>query len=53
MIDDLLGPMATALYQAIAPQRLARLDEPGNEALKRRKVDSCFAYSAEREVVAT
>ncbi|MGE0312295.1 MAG: DUF2889 domain-containing protein [Lautropia sp.] len=51
-VVELLGPMATALYQGLAPERLALLNQPGNEAMKQRKVDSCFAYSAEREVVA-
>ena len=51
-IVDLLGPMATTALQGLAPQRLARINNPENEAQRRAKVDSCYAYAAEREVVA-
>ena len=51
-IAELLGPMATTALQGLAPQRLAVINEPGNEPLRRAKVDSCYAYAAEREVVA-
>ncbi|HEY4066939.1 MAG TPA: DUF2889 domain-containing protein, partial [Burkholderiaceae bacterium] len=51
-IVELLGPMATTAMQGLAPQRIARINEPGSEAQRRAKVDSCFAYAAEREVVA-
>lgn len=51
-IVELLGPLATTALQGLAPQRLARLLDPANEAQQREKVDSCFAYAAEREVVA-
>ncbi|MEJ8850133.1 DUF2889 domain-containing protein [Variovorax rhizosphaerae] len=51
-IVELLGPMATTAIQGLAPQRLARINEPGSEAERQAKVDSCFAYAAEREVVA-
>lgn len=51
-VVELLGPMATTLHQALAPQRLAQLNAPGSEAKLQRKVGSCYAYAAEREVVA-
>lgn len=51
-IMELLGPLATTAYQGLAPQRIARTNSPGNEHLREAKVDSCYAYSAEREVVA-
>ena len=51
-IMELLGPMATTAFQGLAPQRLAAVNEPGNEAMRLAKVDSCYAYGAEREVVA-
>lgn len=51
-IVELLGPMATTAFQGLAPQRLARINAPGGEAQRRAKVDSCYAYSAERDVVA-
>ena len=51
-IAELLGPMATTAFQGLAPQRLAALNQAGNEDRRRAKVDSCYAYAAEREVVA-
>lgn len=52
-IVELLGPMATTVQQGLAPQRLALFNDPvQGEALRRGRVDSCFAYAAEREVVA-
>jgi len=51
-IVELLGPMATTAFQGLAPQRLARINAPGNEHERAGKVDSCYAYAAEREVVA-
>ena len=50
-VMELLGPMATTVFQGLAPQRLARMTQPGNDAHKS-KIDSCYAYAAEREVVA-
>lgn len=50
-IVELLGPIATTAFQGLAPQRLARINEPGSEAQRRAKVDSCYAYDAHREVV--
>jgi hypothetical protein len=49
---ELLGPMATTVFQGTAPQRLARLNDPAHAAERAGKVDSCYAYSAEREVIA-
>lgn len=49
---ELLGPMATTALQGIAPQRISRLAGPGSAEERAAKVDSCYAYSAEREVVA-
>ena len=49
---ELLAPMATTAFQGLAPQRLARINEPANEAMRKGKVDSCYAYAADREVVA-
>jgi hypothetical protein len=51
-IVELLGPMATTAFQGLAPQRLARLNDPANEDERRKRVDGCYAYAAEREVVA-
>ncbi len=50
-IMEMLGPMATTAYQGLAPRRLARMSEPGNEA-HLTKIDSCYAYGRQREVVA-
>ena len=51
-IVELLGQMATTALQGQAPQRIARINAPEGEALRRAKVDSCFAYAAHRDVVA-
>ena len=51
-IVELLGPMATTAFQGLAPERLAALNDPANEALHRARVNSCFAYAEQREVVA-
>lgn len=51
-IVELLGPMATTAFQGLAPQRLARVNGPGHEAERAAKVNSCYAYSDQREVVA-
>jgi hypothetical protein len=50
-IMEMLGPMATTAYQGVAPQRLARMTQQGNDAYKS-KIDSCYAYASHREVVA-
>lgn len=51
-IMELLGPMATTAFQGLAPQRLARMNSQGNESERAGKVNSCYAYSDQREVVA-
>lgn len=51
-IVELLGPLATTAYQGLAPLRLQATNLPENGALRVAKVDSCYAYAAERTVVA-
>jgi hypothetical protein len=51
-IVELLGPMATTAIQGLAPQRAATIADPGSEAQRRAWVDSCYAFAADREVVA-
>lgn len=51
-IVELMGPMATTAFQGLAPRRLAKINLPGSEAQRQAKVDSCYAYGAQREVVA-
>jgi hypothetical protein len=48
---ELLGPMATTAFQAIAPQRMQAVDRPENKHMRVGKVDSCFAYAEHREVI--
>ena len=50
-IVELLGPMASTVHQGFAPKRVARMGEPGNEE-HNSKVDSCYSYGRNREVVA-
>jgi len=50
-IVELLGPMASTVHQGFAPKRVARMGEPGNEE-HNSKVDSCYSYGRDREVVA-
>ena len=50
-IVEMLGPMATTVYQGFAPQRLARMMQQGNDAHES-KIDSCYSYGRDREVVA-
>ena len=50
-IMELLGPMATTAYQALWPitsKRPQALDANGRPT----KIDSCFAYGSDREIVA-
>jgi Protein of unknown function (DUF2889) len=49
-IVELLGPMATTVYQGLAPERLARLAQEGSDEQKK-KIDSCYAYARHGEVV--
>ena len=51
-IVELLGPMATTAFQGLAPQRLAQMNDPAHERQREAKVDSCYAYGAQRGVVA-
>ena len=51
-IVELLGPMATTAWQGISPQRMAKLASADGDEQRRSKVDSCYAYDAQREVVA-
>ena len=51
-IVELLGPMATTVLQGFAPQRMATIYDPDNEPQRRARVDSCYAFAADREVVA-
>lgn len=51
-VVELLGPMATTVFQGLAPLRLARMHDPDQEAQRREKVDSCYSYAAHGEVVA-
>src|SRR5882724_4611851 len=50
-VVEMLGPMATTVHQGLAPQRLARMTQPGS-AEQKSKIDSCYAYGRDREVVA-
>ena len=50
-IVEMLGPMATTAFQGLAPQRLARMTQHGNDERKS-KIDSCYAYGRNGEVVA-
>lgn len=51
-IVELLGPMATTVLQGFAPQRMANINSPSNDAQRQPRVDSCYGFAAEREVVA-
>lgn len=50
-IVELLGPMATTVLQGIAPLRSVSTGDPEEDAQRRFRVDSCYAFAAEREVV--
>jgi hypothetical protein len=49
-IMEILGPMATAVHQGLAPKRLAQMRRLGTEAAQT-KINSCYAYAEHREVV--
>jgi hypothetical protein len=51
-IVELLGPMATTALQGFIPFRAAASNDPSNETQRRFRVDSCYAFAADREVVA-
>ncbi|MGH8760245.1 MAG: hypothetical protein ACREVW_12145, partial [Burkholderiales bacterium] len=42
---------ATTVLQGIAPLRIVSSDDAENDAQRRFRVDSCYAFAAEREVV--
>lgn len=50
-IVELLGPMATTVLQGIAPLRIVSTDDPEEDAQRRFRVNSCYAFAADREVV--
>ena len=47
---ELLMPLATTAFQTLAPVRLRRLDVIGASG-RPAKIDSCYAYASQREVV--
>jgi hypothetical protein len=49
-LRELLMPMATTAYQAIAGLRMNR-PEPLDASGRPKKIDSCYAYGEERELV--
>ena len=49
---ELLMPIATTAYQTMAPERRARELAGGAPAARPGKIDSCYAYASQREVVA-
>jgi hypothetical protein len=49
---ELLLPIATTAYQTLAPERRARDQRAGAPAARPAKIDSCYAYASQREVVA-
>jgi hypothetical protein len=51
-VVEMLGQLATTAYQGLAPHRLARIDLPESEPQRRAKVDSCYAFAAQGELVA-
>jgi hypothetical protein len=50
-IVELLGPMATTVLQGMLPLRIIAGDDPESDAKRRFRVDSCYAFAADREVV--
>jgi hypothetical protein len=51
-IVELLGPMATTAFQGIGPLRIVTTGAPKADARRRFRIDSCYAFAADREVVA-
>lgn len=51
-IVELLGPMATTVLQGFGPLRIGSSYDPGNDVRRRFRVDSCYGFAADREVVA-
>jgi hypothetical protein len=50
-IVELLGPMATTALQGMAPLRIVAGEDAESDAKRRFRVDSCYAFAADREVV--
>lgn len=49
-LKELLGPLASAAYQTMVTERPSRFSERDEQG-KPRKIDSCHAYGASRELV--
>jgi hypothetical protein len=49
-LTELLGPLATTAYQTLGPVRLSG-PEPLDDNGRPTKIDSCYAYGSQREVV--
>jgi hypothetical protein len=49
---ELLMPIATTAYQTLGMGRRARAPRAGAPRSRPSKIDSCYAYSSQREVVA-
>ncbi len=48
---ELMGPIATTAYQTVSGSRLDRMLRPAESGQRPAKIDSCWAYAAQREVV--
>ena len=49
-LTELLGPLATTAFQTLTPVRMSQ-PEPLDRDGRPRKIDSCYAYGSQREVV--
>ena len=49
-LTELLGPLATTAFQTLTPVRMAQ-SEPLDRNGRPTKIDSCYAYGSQREVV--
>lgn len=52
-VVELLAQMATTAYQGLSSRRIVSLRLPESESLHRTRVDSCYAFAADGEVVRT
>jgi hypothetical protein len=50
-VVELLSQMATTAYQGLSARRMPRMHLPESEPLRRARVDSCYAFAANGEVV--
>lgn len=50
-VVELLTQMATTAYQGLSARRVPRMHLPESEPLRRARVDSCYAFAADGEVV--